>query len=299
MNYTNISTRLSLPGDGQPSAGSGAEAGVLSLENNKRGRCLRVRKISTVVRRKLGVCKLTLAALALSVVPCAQQAAAQTYFIQPTTEATSKDAKIYNSTPTMNFQSNLDLTSPNIGAFFSSLIQFNLSSVPAGTTIRQATLTLYCRGIGVSGAPNPTGGTVTVQPITSGWSETAADAAVASAPPLATYNAVYGTTPTITLGNVVSSTVVNGAGFVTWDITSTAQQWHTGTLANNGVYLRLSTDNGDVGFDDVDTLTVAGSSPSLTLVVPEPSTNVALAIGGVGLLLACQGVRRRAASRRA
>lgn len=295
MNYTNSSNRLQAPAR---TGFSPKPPTFLSLESGPRGLHLCVRSAATLARRKTGAFKLALAAVALGVCGLAHEAAAQTYFIQPQDESTSKDTKIYNSTPTSNFSSNLNLTSPDTGAFFSSLVQFSLATVPAGKTITNATLTLYCTGVGPSGVPNANGGAVTVQPITSGWSETTADAAVAGAPPLATYNAIYGTPPTITLGNVVATTVVNGAGFVTWDITSLAQQWENGTLANNGVYLRFGTSvtNGDLGFADVDSSpTVAGSMPSLTITVPEPSTTMAMIVGGFGLCVGVWRLRRTGA----
>jgi AraC-like DNA-binding protein len=108
------------------------------------------------------------------------------------------------------------------------------------------------------------------------------------------YDAFFGTSPTLTLGSAVSMQDITGAGFVTWDLSSTVKSWLDGSLANNGILISLSTNGGDIGFADVDSSPgVADSAPRLTVnAVPEPSATVA-AIAGLGLLSIVTLRRRR------
>jgi hypothetical protein len=222
--------------------------------------------------------RLLLAAGAFALVAGTPHAQAQ-FVIQPLTEATSKETKIYGSVPTSNFSSNLNVVSQDVGAHFLSLVQFDLSAYPfPPAEITNAILTLYATALGASGGP-AAGGTVTISPILDDWRENSADPGVA---PLATYDAFFGTTPTIDLGAAVASQSVTGAGFVSWNITSLVQDWANSAQPNFGVLIQLSTGGGDVGFADVDSTTsVSGSAPSLT-VVPEPSA--AALLGGTALL---------------
>jgi hypothetical protein len=198
------------------------------------------------------------------------------FIFQPLTEATSKDSKIYISQSTLSLQSNLNVVSADVTHFL-SLVQFDLSSLPLlASEITSATLTLYSTGLGASGG-STIGGDVTLSPILNAWRENAGDAGTA---PLSTYDAFYGTTPTLTAGSAVATQTVNGAGFVTWDITNTVKAWVDGSLVNNGLLIQLATPGGDVGFADVDS-NGAANAPKLT-VVPEPST--AALLGGAGLL---------------
>jgi hypothetical protein len=214
--------------------------------------------------------------------------------IQPTTEAASKDTKIYGSFRTSNFSSNLNLVSEDVGAHFLSLLQFDLSSVPyLSAEITSATITLYCTGLGASGGP-AVGGTVTMSPILDAWRENSGDPGLE---PLATYNAFFGTPavvdppspalpPTLHFSSPVASANITSLGYYTFDITDTVKAWQSGSLANNGVFIQLSTNGGDIGLADADS-NGAAFAPSLT-VVPEPGTAL-LAVAGTAVCV----VRRR------
>ncbi len=277
MNYNNSALRIRI----KPAPRTADSEEVFSIETDSRGTHLRVRKVSTLLRR--AVRPLAAGAMASVVLMTGARGAA---IIQPLTEAASKDAKIYANTPTMNFTSNLNITSE-----FSSVLQFDFSSVTQADLLAATsfTLTLYSTGVGPTGVPGATGGNVTISPILNSWRENDADPGVA---PLATYSAFFGATPTLGIGPVAATQNVTGAGFVTWDITALAQSWINGTLPNNGVIVRLA-DNlatGDIGFADVDSSpAIAGSSPALN-VVPEPSSALALA-AGLGVFLSSR--RRR------
>jgi hypothetical protein len=277
MHYSNFPSR-SRPAR---AAAAAPAATTLSLETDRRGTHLRVRKIATLARRALRP-------VAAATVAMAASAQAQ-FTIQPLTEATSKDTKIYGSVPTSNFSSNLNIVSLDVGAHFLSLVQFDLSALPfPSSEITQAFITLYVTGLGASGGP-AAGGDVTLSPILDDWRETAADPGPA---PLATYDAFFGTTPTLDLGSVAATQTIAGVGFVDWDVTSLVQSWAADPSSNHGVLIQLATGGGDIGIADVDsTPGVAGSAPKLT-VVPEPGTAAAL-LGGAGVLLA----RRRRVSR--
>jgi hypothetical protein len=276
MNYNNSALRLRT----KPAPRAADSEEVFSIETDARGTHLRVRKASTLLRRTLR----PLAATALA--SMALMTSVQAVLIQPLTEAVSKDIKIYANTPTMNFSSNLSITSS-----FISLVQFDLSSVSQMDLLNASSikLTLYCTGIGVSGTPTPVGGDVTIAPLLGGWRESASEP---GADPVALYPVFFGPTATVGIGAVAATQTVTGAGFVSWDITALAKSWANGTLANNGVIVRLNNNPefGDIGFADVDSNPeVAGSAPALD-VVPEPGSALALS-AGLGVLLSSR--RRR------
>jgi len=124
------------------------------------------------------------------------------------------DTYVSSSFPAINFgyQSNLHVNSNS-----TALLQFDLSSLPAGTTAAQigkATLKLYVNRINVSGA-------VSVLPVTSSWSESAV-----------TYNTIP------TLGSAVATFTPTAAQqFIVIDITSLVQGWVTTPSSNYGIAL--------------------------------------------------------------
>lgn len=221
--------------------------------------------------------RLPIIACAIVGLLCVASSASAQLVFQPTSEATSKDSKLYEHVPTSGLQSDLSVTSPDIGAYFTSILQFDLSTYGPinASLITSAYITLNISGLGISGGP-AVGGTVTMSPILNGWRENATDPGT---DPVGSYTAFYGTVPTITYGSAVASQVVTGAGFYSWDITDLVKSWANGTLANNGVMIQLSSLGGDVGISDVDSDGPA-KAPSLTI-VPEPGA-ISL-LGGAGL----------------
>ncbi len=210
--------------------------------------------------------------------------------IQPVTEAFSRETKIYEHTPTMNFSSNIAVTSTDIGSNFVSLLQFDLSAVPyTSAEITSATIKLYNFQLGFSSSGAiVNGGTVTMSPILDAWRETAGEAGAA---PLATYDAFFGASPTLHFGPVAASTVVGDVGFYTWDITNLVKAWKDGSQPNNGVLIQLASPGGDIGFADVDS-NGAANAPSIT-VVPEPGS-IFLGLAGAGALFARRSRQGRA-----
>jgi hypothetical protein len=276
MNYSNLYFLLHR----KPPATAAAENRQLTTVVDRTGhRRLILHRAGMPLRRGFRLLA-QIGAICIALLAAAVEVRAQV--IQPLTEATSKDAKIYVTLGGSSLQSDLSVVSQDTTAHFLSLVQFDLSSVTlTSLQITGATLTLYSTGLGVSGIPTPPPGTVTISPILDDWKELAGDPGSA---PLATYNNFFGTTPPLHFGSAVASQTVTGAGFVNWDITNLVKAWKDGSQQNYGVIIQLSSNGGDVGFADTDsTPGVAGSAPKLTI-VPEPGS-VLLAFTGVGMIL--------------
>jgi hypothetical protein len=129
------------------------------------------------------------------------------------------DASVSAAHPNLNFGA---LSNLYVGSGNTTLIQFDLSSLPAGTTAAQighAVLRLYVNRVNAPGA-------VSIQPITSAWGE------------LAVTNA---TTPT--LGPASSTVSVTAANqYAVIDVTALVQGWLT-SGSNFGVALSSATAN--------------------------------------------------------
>jgi hypothetical protein len=226
-----------------------------------------------------------LSAFSLSI--CLPSTAA-TFTIQPTTEAASKETKVYVTVPTSNFSSNLNLVSADI-TDFRSLLQFDLSAMVGvnSADISTAVIRLYVTGFNTNNVAGNTSANISVSPISSAWKENAADAGSA---PLATWDALFGASPTITYGSAVSSQTATAVGFWDFDVTNLVKSWQDASVANHGVLLQTVGTGQDVGIADVDsTPGVPGSAPALIVTtVPEPSAALLL-----GLLSLGSGLRRR------
>ena len=109
----------------------------------------------------------------------------------------------------------------NVGGGYTTLLQFDLSTLPAGTTAAQvsrATLRLYCNRM-------DTAGLVSVQPVNASWGE---------------YSVTYATLPG--LGSAAQVVSVGQAGvYVVVDVTGLVQGWISAPATNNGVALTAGT----------------------------------------------------------
>jgi len=143
-----------------------------------------------------------------------------TFTAQATDATVAGDAYVNSVHPTTNYGS---LSNLYVGNGGTALIQFDLSSLPAGTTASQigkATLKIFINRINTTG-------TVTLQPVTSAWSESAV---------------TYATIPT--LGSAVATfTPVAAEEFVVVDITSLLQSWVSTPSSNYGIALSSTTGN--------------------------------------------------------
>jgi Phage Tail Collar Domain/Collagen triple helix repeat (20 copies) len=134
------------------------------------------------------------------------------------------DAYVNSAHPSTNYGGLSNLYVGNSGT---TLIQFDLSSLPPGTTASQigmATLKLYVNRINTLGL-------VTVQPVTSAWSESAV---------------TYATIPSLG-SSIASFTPGNAQQFIVVDVTALVQNWITAPSSDFGVALSSST--ADVVFD--------------------------------------------------
>ena len=128
------------------------------------------------------------------------------------------DAHVSSARPAVNSGaiSNLD-----VGGGYTALLQFDLSTLPAGTTAAQvsrATLRLYCNRM-------DTAGLVSLQPVGGAWGE---------------YSVTYATLPS--LGAAAQVVQVSQAGaYVAVDVTTLVQGWLSAPATNNGVALTAGT----------------------------------------------------------
>ena len=128
------------------------------------------------------------------------------------------DAHVNSALPTVNSGaiSNLD-----IGGGYTTLLQFDLSLLPAGTAAAQvsrAVLRLYCNRVTTSGL-------VSIAPVNGAWGE---------------YSVTYATEPAI--GSASGVFPVNQASsFVALDVTALVQGWIANPASNNGIALSAGT----------------------------------------------------------
>ena len=141
--------------------------------------------------------------------------------IQPDGTA-GADAYIYEDTPTTNQGGATILVTGREGGpaygRYRSLVQFDLSSLPAGD-VTQATLRLYMEA---GGGGYPTGNPVGVHEVTSFWAEG---------------TVTYGTQPSHqpVAEDVIMATT---AGWYEWDVTTLVAAWKAGTKTNLGCMLK-------------------------------------------------------------
>jgi hypothetical protein len=128
------------------------------------------------------------------------------------------DAHVNSALPAVNSGA---ISNLRVGGGYTSLLQFDLSLLPSGTTAAQvsrAVLRLYCNRV-------DTGGLVSVQPVNGAWGE---------------YSVTYGTLPM--LGSAAQVVSVSQAGtYVAVDVTALVQGWITTPSSNNGVALTAGT----------------------------------------------------------
>jgi len=147
-----------------------------------------------------------------------------TYVAHATDANVAGDAYVNSATPAINYGG---LSNLYVASGQTALLQFDLSSLPAGTTAAQigkASLKLYVNRINTSGSVN-------VLPVTSAWSE-----------PTVTYNTIP------TFGSAISSfTPTTAQQFVIIDVTSLVQNWVTTPSVNYGI--ALTSTAGNIVFD--------------------------------------------------
>ena len=128
------------------------------------------------------------------------------------------DAHVNSALPAVNSGA---ISNLNVGGGYTALLQFDLSTLPAGTTAAQvtrATLRLYCNRM-------DTAGLVSVQAVSGAWGES---------------SVTYATLPS--LGAAAQVVQVGQAGaYVAVDVTALVQGWLTAPATNHGVALTAGT----------------------------------------------------------
>src|SRR5271170_5779483 len=159
------------------------------------------------------------------------------------------DAHVNSARSTVNSGA---ISNLNVGGGYTALLQFDLSTLPAGTTAAQvsrATLRLYCNRM-------DTAGLVSVQPVGGAWGE---------------YSVTFATLPS--LGSAAQVVSVGQAGaYVAVDVTTLVQGWVSAPPSNNGLALTAGT--AVVQFDSKEN-DLTGHAAVL---------DVALAAGGAGVV---------------
>ncbi len=179
------------------------------------------------------------------------------------------DAHVNSALPAVNSGA---ISNLNVGGGYTALLQFDLSTLPTGTTAAQvsrAILRLYCNRM-------DTGGLMSVQPVGASWGE---------------YSVTYATLPP--LGSAAQVVSVSQAGaYVAVDVTAMVQGWVSSPSTNNGLALTAGTAvvqfdskendlTGHAGVLDV-TLASAGAVGPAGPAGPAGSAGVAGATGPAG-----------------
>ena len=149
------------------------------------------------------------------------------------------DAHVNSARPDANSGA---ISNINVGAGYTSLVQFDLGALPAGTTssqVSRALLRLYCNRADVPGL-------VSIQPVTSAWGE---------------YSVTYSSLPTLDAPIQVAG--VTGSGTFVWiDVTAQVQRWITAPASNNG--LAITAGSASVQFDSKEN-DLTGHAPALDI----------------------------------
>ncbi len=128
------------------------------------------------------------------------------------------DAHVNQALPAVNSGA---ISNLNVGGGYTALLQFDLGTLPVGTTASQvsrAVLRLYCNRVDTTGL-------VSVQPLGGAWGE---------------YSVTYASLPS--LGSAAQVFSVSQAGaYVTVDVTALVQGWITAPATNFGVALTAAT----------------------------------------------------------
>lgn len=145
-----------------------------------------------------------------------------------TTFMAQADAHVRQNSPTVNYSNTTYLRTGRILApsdAYQTLLQYDISSLPANAVIVTATLELYAP---VSSTPN-----IRVYAALGTWAES---------------TVTWNTKPTAS--SDYGSQTANGLGWHAWNVTSLVQQWKAGTRANYGFLLaQAGTTYGTLDYD--------------------------------------------------
>ncbi|HEX2918195.1 MAG TPA: DNRLRE domain-containing protein, partial [Edaphobacter sp.] len=152
------------------------------------------------------------------------------------------DAHVNSARPAANSGA---ISNLNVGAGYTTLLQFDLGSLPGGTTsgqISRATLRLYCNRVDVTGS-------VRLQTVASAWGE---------------YSVTFATMPGFGSSALATIPVIQAGTYVSVDVTAVVQGWLTDPTSNNGIALTSS--DAAVQFDSKEN-DLTGHAPELDVVL--------------------------------
>jgi N-acetylneuraminic acid mutarotase len=157
----------------------------------------------------------------------------------------SGDTFVSSATPKINYGPSITLV---VGQGTTAYVQFNLSGIPASTSITKASLRLYVDGVAKNGSFD-------VYQLNNTWSE---NALTYSTPPPPLGASATGGHPISIIGASFNQ-------FLVIDITSLVQGWVNRTITNNGVALALTSGSaGAFSFDSKESLLTA-NGPELEI----------------------------------
>jgi hypothetical protein len=167
------------------------------------------------------------------------------------------DAHVNKALPAVNSGA---ISNLNVGGGFTSLLQFDLSTLPAGTTsaqISKAVLRVYCNRV-------DTAGLVSLQPVSGSWAE---------------YGVTFATLPTLGAATQVISVTQAGA-YLAVDVTALVQGWIAAPAKNFGIALTAAT--AAVQFDSKENDLTGHSAELEVVLVSQGPQGVAGTAGSVG-----------------
>lgn len=220
---------------------------------------------------KLFSLSLICVSLALFVAPT--QAAIQ--ILKPGAEG--KDVQLTNIDPTLNRGNSESLiVSRTLGVRSIGLVEFDLSSIPSGSTINSATLSLF------HSLNDSQGSTFPLYQVTSAWDET---------------SVTFNTAPTF--NSVAAASLVipdrTAAVYRDWNVTSLVSGWSNGSISNFGMWIHdISNGFTSAHFSSSDD--IESRRPILTIdytpaAVPEPMSLLVwagLALVGLTIVKRCK-----------
>ncbi len=164
-------------------------------------------------------------------------------WVPPVTGVTlqaSQDTWINEAQPNSNYGNSTSFTvsvtaTHNATKVGYGLVQFDLSSIAAGTLLKGATLRLFTGSF-----TNPQNSILTVKPVTAPWTESGASWKSADGSSNSwTCGGFGGCFAAAAASATLSSTFTSG--WVEWDVTALAQEWVDGIIPNYGVGVLIDT----------------------------------------------------------